>query len=265
MRLCENILIFLVCTSLLQSVVAHAQVTAPNLDRKGVISPDTSFFIDEKIDYSRFSGRVSDKSDDDKILKIRVENNNSKFFRAGDLVYFKIQNYETVQECKAYVRDVEDFYFVILVQDYGLCWDEEKYFRRGNVINFRAPILAQRVFEGSKYREMLLIRKEDFLKQLNGINNFLWSFDQQKVKTAIRYDEKVNKLEKEKRRSIDNLIIKKKESLTLQNELMRKLNSLDESLKYYRVERQELLTDRWDKDHAVGLPFGQRPMKIKKP
>src|SRR5690606_8204199 len=125
---------------------------------------------------------------------------------------------------------------------------------------FRAPILAQRVFEASKYREMLLVRKEDFMKQLNDINNFIWGFDQEKVKSIADFDAQINKLQLEKRRALDNLILKKQESLVLQNELMRKLNSLDESLKYYKVERQELFSDRWNLDHHLTHPVGQRPM-----
>jgi hypothetical protein len=45
---------------------------------------------------------------------------------------------------------------------------------------------------------------------------------------------------------------------------MKKLNELDESLLFYRVERQELMTDRWNMDHDSGLPFGQRPQDMKK-
>jgi uncharacterized protein YllA (UPF0747 family) len=82
---------------------------------------------------------------------------------------------------------------------------------------------------------MLLVRKEDFMKQLNEINNFIWGFDQEKVKSIADFDDRINKLQLEKRRALDNLILKKQESLVLQNELMRKLNSLDESLKYYKV------------------------------
>jgi hypothetical protein len=45
---------------------------------------------------------------------------------------------------------------------------------------------------------------------------------------------------------------------------MVKLNELDESLIHYRVERQELMTDRWNLDHDSGLPVGQRPQDVKK-
>lgn len=245
--------------------IANGQMTAPNLPDNGVVSEDTNHFINENIDYSNFLGRISDKSEDSKVLKISVENNNTKFFRAGDIVFFHVMNRDSTDKCKAYVRSVEDHYFTVLIQDMTACMDDNEYIRRGTLLRFDSKILAKRVFEASKYREMLLVRKDDFLRQLNQINNFLWAFDQEKVKTAIQYDEKINQLEKEKRRAVDNLILKKKESLVLQNELMRKLNSIDESLNYYRVDRSELISDRWNMDHDKGIPVSQRPQAMKAP
>ena len=99
---------------------------------------------------------------------------------------------------------------------------------------------------------------------MNDINHFIWTFDQQKVKTAAEFDERINQLQREKRKALDDLITLKQERLILQNELMKKLNELDESMLFYRVERQELMTDRWNLDHDEGLPFGQRPQDIKK-
>jgi hypothetical protein len=84
------------------------------------------------------------------------------------------------------------------------------------------------------------------------------------VKTAADYDEQINRLQREKRRALDDMITLKQERLVLQNELMKKLNELDESLIFYRVERQELMTDRWQMDHDQGLPVGHRPQEIRK-
>src|SRR5690606_40760044 len=197
-------------------------------------------------------------------FKLQVENNNTKFFRAGDIVRFKVNMREKQNFCTGFVRSVEDFHFTMYVESLAPCYDAKEYFRRGTVLNFEAKILAERVFEASKYREQLVLRKEDFLKQLNGINHFLWTFDQQKVKTAADYDEQINKLQREKRRALDDMITLKQERLVLQNELMKKLNELDESLLFYRVERQELMTDRWQLDHDQGLPVGHRPQPIQK-
>jgi hypothetical protein len=131
-------------------------------------------------------------------------------------------------------------------------------------LNFNAKILAQRVYEAMKYRDQLVVRKEDFLKQLNDTNHFLWTFDQQKVQVAAKYDDEINRLQREKRKALDDMIALKQERLILQNELMTRLTDLDGSILFYRIERQDLMTDRWNSDHDAGLPFGQRPQPIKR-
>ena len=243
---------------------AHAVTIVPNLPNEGVLEPDNRSAIDPNVDYEHFSGRVSDKDDSARIFKVNVENNNTKFFRAGDQVEFKVNLQANRDYCKAFVRNVEDFHFTIYVESLAPCYSNEEYFRRGTVLNFYSKQLALRVFEASKYREQLVVRKEDFLKQLNGINHFIWTFDQQKVKTAADYDQQINQLQREKRKALDDMITLKQERLVLQNELMKKLNELDESLLFYRVERQELMTDRWNLDHDSGLQFGQRTQDMKK-
>lgn len=243
---------------------AQAVTVVPNYPDEGVLGPDNRAAIDPNVDYEHFSGRVSDKDDTSRIFKVNVENNNTKFFRAGDAVLFKVNLKENMEYCKAFVRNIEDFHFTIYVESLAPCYSSSDYFKRGTILNFFSKQLALRVFEASKYREQLVLRKEDFLKQLNGINHFIWTFDQQKVKAAADYDEQINQLQREKRKALDDMITLKQERLVLQNELMKKLNELDESLLYYRVERQELMTDRWNLDHDSGLPFGQRPQDLKK-
>jgi hypothetical protein len=240
----------------------NAMILTPSYSKEGVLEADNRGQINPELDYERFSGRVSDKDDSGRIFKIRVENNNAKFFRAGDMVLFKVNLQGNREYCKAFVRNVEDFHFTVYVETLAPCYSSQKYFLRGTVLNFFSKTLGVRVFEATKYREQLIVRKEDFLKQLNDINHFLWTFDQQKVKTAANYDEEINRLMREKRKALDDMISLKEERLNLQNELMGKLNELDESLKFYRVERQELMTDRWNADHDAGLPFGQRPQSI---
>jgi len=240
---------------------AYAQVDLPV---SGVVSEDKNDLIDPKIDYEKFSGRVTDKDDQTRIFKVKTENNNVKFFRSGDLVEFKLNTHEGRDFCQGFVRAVEDFYFSIYVDSLSPCFSSQDYFKRGTVLQLQSKILAERVFDASKYRGQLFNKKADFLKQLNQINHFVWTFEQQKVKTAARYDEEISRLQKEKRKALDDLVSEKMEKLVLQNELMKKLNELDESLKFYRIERQELMTDRWNSDHDSGLPFGERPQEPNK-
>lgn len=237
----------------------------PGLSDDGYVAPDNNKFIDPNTDYSSFMGRVTDKDKSGRVLKVKAENKNTKFFKAGDVVYFKVNNQESHRYCRANVQSVEDKYFIVYVTDYKPCWDTERYFPRGLQINFKSDKLAERVLEASKYRESLLLRKEGFLKQLSDINHFLWTYNQQKMKTAAEYDRRINELQKEKQMAVDNLLQKKEEGLVLQVELMQKLDHLDESLKHYNVQRGEYLIDRWNMDHDLGVTFPQRPLPIKKP
>jgi hypothetical protein len=261
----QKILIILLFSLSVMPVSLLAVQAVPDLPDIGVTDPDNNAFIDPKVDYETFMGRVSDKDKTGRILKIKVENNNTKFFKSGDLVYFYVNNHKSETPCRATVRAVEDFYFTVYVQDFRYCWDTTKYFPRGVQLKLESKVLAQRVFEASKFREILILRKEGFLKQLNGINHFLWTYDQQKMKTAADYDSEINELRRKKQLAIDNLLQTKQENLLLQVELQTKLNGLDESLKHYRVERQEYLLDRWNMDHDLGISFPQRPLSLKSP
>lgn len=242
-----------------------ANPNLPELPDKGMLGPENNNFIDPRVNYDQFMGRVSDKDDSGRVLKIHVENKNTKFFKAGDVVYFRVNRHDSDMPCRANVQGVEDDYFIIYVTDFKPCWNQSTYFPRGVQLNFNSEKLAHRVFEASKYRESLLLRKEGFLKQLSEINHFLWTYNQQKMKTAAEYDERINRLQKEKQMAVDNLLQTKQESLALQVELMKKLDQLDESLKHYKVERGEYLVDRWNMDHDLGIVFPQRPPELKKP
>jgi hypothetical protein len=253
--------ILLMATAMHQS---YAVSITPVLPISGVVGKDNNKFIDPNVDYSRFVGRVTDKDDTGRILKVKTENNNSKFLKAGDLVYFKVNNQDLGRFCKASVRTIEDYYFSMYVQDFSACWDMKKYFLRGLQLNFKSKLMEDRVFEASKYREILILRKEGYLSQLSEINHFLWTYDQQKLKTAADYDKRVNAILREKQLALDNLIQTKQENLLLQTEVVMKLDSLDESLDHYKVERQEYLTDRWHLDHtSEKMPFSRRPLRLK--
>jgi hypothetical protein len=243
---------------------AFANLGLPNLNNAGSVDPENNNIMNPKVDYQNFSGRVSDKDETGRVLKVKVENNNVKFFKAGDEVSFKINTRSSQLSCRANVRSVEDFHFVIYVKNFSNCYSLDKYFPRGMILNFNSPILAQRVFEASKYREILLLKKDGFLSQLSQINNFLWGYEQEKVRVAAKYDEKINELRRQKRLAVDNVLKIKQEKILLQAKLQSNLNTLDGSLEFYRVERQEYMSDRWNMDHDTTAPVSQRPQKLKR-
>ena len=256
----EKLLFLLLLMATTHSLAVSITPVLPN---EGVVDADNNSFIDPNVDYSVFFGRVTDKDKTGRILKVRSENNNTKFLKAGDIVYFKVNEHDYGKYCKASVRSVEDFFFSMFVQDFSACWDMKQYFPRGQMLNFTSKLMEQRVFEASHFREILLLRKEGYISQLSKINHFLWTYDQQKIKVAAEYDERINEILREKQKALDNLIQKKQENILLQSELKGRLTSLDESLNHYKIERQEPITDRWNMDHGTNLPFGRRPMEMK--
>ena len=220
-------------------------------------------FFDPKVDYSLFRGRVSDRDATSNILKVRSDNKNTKFFRTGDRLYFTVLSRSTRDNCEAFIRSVEEGYFVIYVKDINLCWDSNDYFRRGSLLSFTSPQLETRIKEASLHRVLLLKRRKNFFKQLNSINHFVWSYDQKKVILAADYDKKMVEIQKQKQKAIDFLLLKKRDKIRLQKELAFKLDELDKDLGFYRIEKDELYMDRWNTDQDLGLPVSKRPHKLK--
>jgi len=220
-------------------------------------------FYDPDLDYSSFLGRVSDRDSSGNIIKIKTENQNVKFFRPGDKLFFKVAKLIEREECEGYVRDVERDFFVVFVKDFYPCWGKDDYFRRGTQLNFRSLVLAKRVKDAAVYRVILLKRKRDFLRQLNQVNHFIWSFDQEKVQLAAEYDKQIVVIEKKKQKALDFLLVKKKDHINTQKELIYRLDKMDKDLTYYRIEKNQLLMDRWNNDHDLGLPVGKRPQEPK--
>lgn len=249
---------------MLFSFSVGATSSAPNYPPSGIASPEKGGFLDEKIDYSRFPGRITDRDETAHIFKVRTENNNSKFFKIGDEVRFHLPNKSARFLCNGHVRAVEEFYFSMYVNDLSACFDEEKnYFKRGTALSFVSETLGKRIFEASEFRTLLIKRRKDYLAQLNDINHFIWAYDQERVKTTADWDKKILDLQREKEKSLDNLLMKKREGYILQTDLKKKLDQTDENLSHYYIERQELMTDRWNLDHDLGVPVGQRPQDIR--
>jgi hypothetical protein len=248
---------------LLINLPVHALHVDANLKDEGVVTDDMGGYIDPKVDYTKFIGRVSDKDKSGRVLKIKVENDNTKFLKPGDELYFEVNNHRGRRPCRAFVRSTEEDYFTMYVQDFTGCW-RNKYFKRGFQLNFTSGVASQRVLEASEYRKLLVERKESFLRQLNKINHWLWTYDQQRIKLAADYDIRINDIKKEKRIAIDNFLEVKKEQLLLQKELQKRLDDLEISLDHYKIERNEQITDRWDLDHDSGVKFPQRPLNQKR-
>lgn len=257
----------LVCMSFqVQAVESRAlkSVTVnSNAVPKKTLVLETDSFYDPQFDYAHFSGRVTDRDKTANVVKVSSENRNVKFFRAGDLVEFKVQSTPDTDYCQGFVRSIEEHYFVMYVKDLFPCYSKDDYFRRGTVLIMQSDRLAQRVREASVYRASLLYKKKDFMSQLNGINGDIWNFEEQKIQVASDYDRRIAEIEKEKIKALDELLTRRNDQIKLQRELAYRLDNIDKELDFYRVEKEELLIDRWHLDKDLGYPVYDRPEEIR--
>lgn len=257
---CKLISAFLLITFLCPVTSMGANTSAVP---KETLKIDADSFYDPNFDYSKFSARVTDRDATASIVKVSSENKNIKFFRAGDLVEFKIQNNKGADFCQGFVRSIEDRYFVMFVKDIFPCFPKEEYFRRGTALIMQSEKLAMRVREASVYRASLLVKKKDFMEQLNGINQFIWNFEEQKIQVAAEYDQKIVEIEKQKALALDRILAKKNDQIKLQRELAYRLDNIDKEVTFYRVEKDDLLFDRWHLDHDLGYPVYERPEEVR--
>lgn len=227
--------------------------------KKETLTINVDSFYDPNFDYSTFSGRVTDRDDTASVVKISSENKNVKFFRAGDLIEFKLHSSKKEEYCKGNVRSIEPDYFVMYITDLTPCFPKGEYFRRGTALIMHSLKLSERVREASIYRASLLNKKTDFMGQLNSINNGIWNFEERKVRLAAEYDKKIADIEKEKVKALGDLVSRKNDEITLQRELTYRLDNIDYEIDYYRVEKVENLLDRWHLDHDLGYPVYDRP------
>ena len=124
-------------------------------------------------------------------------------------------------------------------------------------------MLKKRIVDASVFREVLIKRKNDYVKQLREVNNFLLNFKQYKISEIAKIEQAIISLEEKKLTKLSALSSKRKDYIHLQREINFRLDKLDEDIENYRLERVELLRDRWARDHDLGKPVNNRPQDVK--
>lgn len=238
-------------------VELYATAYDPNLPDHGVMSLDFDGFLDPGRDYSKNVGRISDINQAKKIFKVKVENDTTRFLKSGDAVLISFDKLSKGQ-CETYVVVTEISYVTLSWTNLEKCWNKENYFRRGLVINLDSSIMQLRVQQASAYRRQLLERRNIYLKQLSDVNNFFWQYETDRDKLLNEYDQKINALKNERSKVVGGLDDQRASKTKVQGELMQEMNSLDELLKFYRIDRKEMLTDRFYQDYDTSAPVDQR-------
>jgi len=239
-----------------------ATAYSPNLPDHGVMTADRNGFLDPNVDYSQTYGRVSDYDPALRIFKFKVENDYTRFLKPGDAIYIKPMRVgKGNQSCLARIQKTEPFYFVAEMDQWSQCLRSANDVRRGMVVLIYGDILEARVKQASKLREEILLKKDSYLKQLADANNFTWNFDLEREKLLNDFDQRLQALKNEKVNSIEALNRKKVDTTQVQGELMSEIHSLEELLKFYRLDRREILKDRFHTDYDTSAPV-DKPSRV---
>jgi len=235
----------------------NATAYSPNLADHGVMAADFDGFLDPNFDYSFTYGRISDIEQKNLIVKIQVENDVTRFFKPGDFVQLSVRKLSK-EDCQSQVVSAEKGYFTVKLDSLTPCWKEQTYFRRGLVLEIHSTVLHLRVQQASAYRRDLLQKRDAYLKELAGVNNFFWQLANNRDKLGADYDAKIEKLKNDKTAALQKFDQDQVDKVKVQGELMSELNNLDDLLKFYRIDRREILKDRFQSDYDTSAPADQR-------
>lgn len=251
--------LFEIVVTLLVMKMSQANATAydPQLPDHGVMSLDYDGFLDPKQDYTKNVGRITDINQGQKIFKVKVENDTTRFLKAGDIVGIKIPNLSK-DSCEVGVVTTEINYVTFGWQSLESCWDSKKYFRRGLLLELSSTVMQLRVQQASAYRKQLLERRNVYLKQLNDVNNFFWKYETERDRLLNDFDRRINELKNQKVQAAGSLDDEKVNKTKVQGELMQELNSLDELLRFYRIDRREVFSDKSGQDYDTSAPVDQK-------
>jgi hypothetical protein len=131
--------------------------------------------LEPGVDYGYLAGRVTDKRQNGKLIKIYTQHNNGKFLKAGDFVSFSLETQRN-PNCFAIVRDTQDFYVTFMIKNFVKCTGGEKFIRSGTFVYIKSEILKKRVIEAARLRINLLKEKTALEKRKKNMTHFLWRF-----------------------------------------------------------------------------------------
>jgi hypothetical protein len=226
------------------------------------MTADRNGFLDPTLDYSETYGRVSDYDPAVRVLKVKVENDYTRFLKPDDRIYLRPERIAKRNlSCVATIKKTEPYYFVAELDDWAQCLKSTNDMRRGLVVLVFGEILEVRVKQAAKMREDILMKKDSYLKQLAEANNFTWNFDLEREKLLNDFDQRLQALKNEKVNSIEALNRKKVDTVQVQGELMSEIHQLEELLKFYRLDRREVLKDRFYSDYDTSAPV-DKPARV---
>lgn len=203
-----------------------------------------------KEDYGRrFSGQISRINTAAKLIRVRTDFVNIKFFNHKDRVDFWNESYPD-KRCPTFVEGRSNDYLLLRVSQYEECI-KRVHFTTGSYLHFDSPDLARTVSIVNDLLHVLLkkrlameAKKERYHKELSGHVEKVAAVNK-------RFEILRQKLEIEWQKELAALEEDKAKSFTEFKNAEAHLNEIDVKLEAYRLEDHNLKLDRWSLDPAL--------------
>lgn len=198
---------------------------------------------------SHFTGLISRMNPAGRLIRVRTDFNNIKFFNRKDRIEFWSDSYPE-KKCDGLIEGRTNDYILIKVSQYESCI-RKVHFTTGSFLHFESPDLAETVKIAvelvevlQKKRLAMQVKKERHQKELTGhiekVDAVNKRYEILRQKLEIEWQKELSALEEDKA----HIFMEFKNSEA-------RLNEIDTKLESYRIEDHNLKLDRWSLDPAL--------------
>lgn len=193
-----------------------------------------------------FPGRVSKMNRVAKLVRIKVEFENSKFITRNNKL--EIWNPSIPdKKCVGFIEGKSNDYMLVRVPKYDLCL-RTVYFTTGSYIHMYSPDLEENLITAKEVLKILLRKRTALDARLTRYRKEVDSYLEKLDVVNKRYEVLRQKLEIEWQRELSNLEEDKTKSYKNYKETQARLHDVDFKLQQYRVRDENMIEDRWSLD-----------------
>lgn len=202
---------------------------------------------DDSLGY--FSGRVSKINTKASLMRIRAEFANMKYLNKKDRVEFWNEHNPELR-CRAYVVGKSPEYILVKISDFEFCL-KKLFIANGGYLKFFSQDLANNLKMGNEVLAILLKKHLAVSGKINSSKRELESHLDMIDAINKRYEVLRQKLELEWQKELAALEEDRIISLKNYKSLQQRLSEIEHKLEQYRVNDQNLETDRWSLDPTL--------------
>jgi tRNA U55 pseudouridine synthase TruB len=193
-----------------------------------------------------FSGRVSHINDKAGLLRLKVEFSNLKYLNARDQVEFWDQSLPG-QRCSSFVAGKSNDYLLLKIPNFDFC-QRFVHMGAGTYLHLYSRDLINNLTMGGELMEILLKRRvavegikmrheRELSAHIEKVNAVNARYEVLRAKLMDEWRREISFLEEDKTTTLRNF-----EAAQIQ------LNEIDKKIHVYRIEDDNLKTDRWALD-----------------